>query len=81
MIAKPTPELIEAIMGIRHTRDFEAIAGWLRNSLAETFEVAATADSELVIRRAQGAAQDLTDILNCIDQAPTIMQKMKTAKR
>lgn len=79
MLAKLKPETVEALLALQHTRDFEIIMAWLRDSLTHTTELALNADDDLVVRRAQGAAKDLSELIKLAEQSQQIMQTMKNS--
>lgn len=79
MLAPVTPAVIEALLALKHTRDFEVIMAWVGESLTHTTELALSADDDLVVRRAQGAAKDLSELIKLTDEAQQIMQTIKNS--
>ena len=75
----PDQNTIEALNSIQHSerRDFDQILDWLRASYQDAMEACRDARDDVDLRRAQGQAAELGDILKQIQEAPENMRKLR----
>lgn len=77
MIAKLTNRQIEALAVLEHDADFKEIMDWIRASHRASVDACVTESDELTLRRAQGAAVDLAEIIELADSARTRLERLR----
>lgn len=73
MISRP---VAECLMRIRNGQEFSHLVAWLKTR-AELARDDCTKQSGDALLRAQGRAQDRMDLLNLIEAAPGILEKVQ----
>lgn len=77
MIEKPDESVVEALVSLRNNRDFSVITDWLQRSLSQTAEQLIDEPDHDSVRRHQGGASDLKEILHHAEQAKEYMERMR----
>lgn len=77
MIDKPTATELEALSILENNPNFVLVKEWLNRSLGHTYARLAESDCEVTTRRAQGSAQDLTEILTLAADARNLIEKSR----
>lgn len=72
MIYKPEPKVMEAFARLRGNPNFMTIMEFVRDCRDRTDREGAKHAEEYKVRWAQGASQDLTELLNLLDMSKSL---------
>lgn len=75
MINRPDQRVLEALMALEHNGHFKDILQWLEESQQATIERCIQETDETTLRQAQGAAQDLRDLIKAAKEARASLEK------
>ena len=75
MIARPSSRILEALVSLEHHGRFQDVVEWLEESLADTSAGLMTERDEVELRRMQGSAKDLSDIISTVRDAREMINK------
>lgn len=70
-------DVLHAIENLRNDPDFAVVKGWLMESYQERLQLTAGIEPEVMMRWSQGRCQCLSDIMETIETAPTVLKKLK----
>lgn len=73
-----TPQVVEAITGLQNNRDFKLIIDWIQQSLNDRLDSCARERDDIELRRHQGAAQELRELLQAVEDAQKHLHKLRS---
>ena len=76
-MVKPDEKTLKALLNIKSYQGWELISKWISDSAMESLLVSAKADNDLVIKRHQGAALVLREILDVQLGADKSIERMQ----
>jgi len=74
---KLTGPVAQALVNLRGSTDFSTVLEWLKENKAKDMDTCVNADG-LQLHRAQGRAKALDEIQSSYDEAPSMLQKIKS---
>ena len=74
MIIKPSKQVIEALARLDGNQSFEVVMSWIEESMAVTVEAMKSERSDTDLRWQQGAATDLSEIVELSRKARSLIR-------
>lgn len=71
----PDKRVLQALVSLRGDARFESVLGWLRDCRDDEAKSSAIAESDLSVRRAQGAFGALGFVLEAYQTAPDVLER------
>lgn len=80
MINSPPKVVIESLADLRGSHHFERILEWLKDELAQRDKDNRTIEADAQLRRSQGAAETLADIIGYAEDAREIIARARRTR-
>ena len=74
-MTRPNEKTLKAFINIRQNQDWLLIREWIQDSANENLVLSAKVEDDIVIKRKQGAAVELMEILSIQDAALTLLPR------
>jgi len=77
LLAKTDQRVLNALVALRASHDFDVVREWIELSLSDLDDEARHTKDETLLRWYQGAAQALESLVDRINAAPDVIRKSR----